>query len=293
MQRCLCALILIFLAAPAGSAQAPAPSDAVAERKLLGEALGHIREKKYAFAVARLAPLAKSRNLPAPVVKAIPGLISNLRTLEAIRQLAAPAPSGKSAAVAFEVLPASVKRLHAWLELLHALEALIETPLPPGTMLPWSVEQADKLLGSVAAEFGDDMASRLRVELSARLFLIGRPNDATKLIENETPNEYAREVLADLRTIVLGGGALLNPQVARFVPAKGLNEMSGVAALVPPTLRDKWQRPRPPAVTETTLMSLQKRAAAAVDAAAKPEADKLVKKVDGVVEEIRKELAKP
>lgn len=293
MQLHFFVILLLVLATAAGSAQTPAPPGAAAERKFLDEALSHIHDKKYVFAVARLVPLAKSRTLPAPVVKAIPGLIGDLRSLEAVRQLAAPAANGKSPAVAFELLPANVKRPHAWLELLQAVEALIETPLPPGAMLPWSVEKANTLLNSVTTEFGAETASRLRVELSARLFLIGRPADASKLIEDETPNEYAREILADLRTIVLGGGILANPQVARFVPEKGLNEMPGITALIPPTLRDKWQRPKPPADTETTLAKLQKRAAAEIVAAAKPEAEKLARKVDATVAAIRAELAKP
>ena len=51
--------------------------------------------------------------------------------------------------------------------------------------------------------------------------------------------------------------------------------------------------PKPPADTETTLAKLQKRAAAEIVAAAKPEAEKLARKVDATVAAIREELAKP
>jgi hypothetical protein len=195
--------------------------------------------------------------------------------------------------VTSDLLPAAVKRPYTWLELLHAVGVLLESPLPPGTVLPWTVEQADKLLESVATEFDVDAAGRLRVELSAKLFLIGKPHDATKLIENETPNEYAREVLADLRTIILGGGTLVNPQVARFVPENGLSELPGAAALVPPSLRARWQRPKPPVENETTLTKLGKRARKTTTTAAEPEVEKLAKKVSVAADAIRAELARP
>jgi hypothetical protein len=293
--RLMTFLILPFAIAIA-SAQAPspaAPADAAAERKLLDDALGYIRDKKYVFAVARLAPLVKSQTLPAPVVKAIPALIADLRGLDAVTQLAAAAPDRPFPAVAIDLLPPPVKRPYAWLELLRAVGVLLDTPLPPGTALPWTAEQANALLESIAADFDPDAAGKLRVELSAKLFLVGKPLDATKLIEDETPNEYAREVLADLRTIVLGSGTLANPQVARFVPVKGLSELPGAAALVPPTLRDKWQRPKPPVATETTLAKLEQRARKETTTAAGPEVEKLMKRVSAATAAIRTELAGP
>jgi hypothetical protein len=284
---------LLALATASAPAQPPAGLDAASERKLLDEALGHIRDKKYVFAVARLAPLAKSSTLPAPVAKAIPGLIADLRTLDAVAQLAAAPPNGKPPAVTADLLPAAVKRPYAWLELLRAVDVLLETPLPLGTELPWTVRQAETLLVAVAADIDAESAGKLRVELSAKFFLAGRPQDATKLIEKETPNEYAREVLADLRTIVLGGGLLANPQVARFVPEKGLKELPGAAALVPVALRDKWQRPKPPVETETTLAKLEKRIRKDVVTSAVAEVEKLSKKVTATADGIGAELAKP
>jgi hypothetical protein len=269
------------------------PPDAAAERKLLDDALGHIRDQEYVFAVARLAPLAKSNSLPAPVAKVIPGLIADLRSLDAVTQLATAPPDAEPPAVTADLLPAAVQRPYARLELSRAVGALLETPHPAGTEFPWAAERASKLLDAVAAEFDADAAGRLRVELSAKLFLAGKPQDATKLIENETPNEYAREVLADLRTIVLGGGTLANPQVARFVPEKGLKELPGAAALVPATLRDQWQHPKPPADSETAFARLEKRVRKDVTAAAATEAEKLTKKVAATADGIRAGLAKP
>jgi hypothetical protein len=231
--------MLIVCAMLTTGSVACAQSDAASERKTLDEALDFIRNKKYIFAVAKLAPLAKSNSLSGPIAKAIPGLIDDLRSLDAVAQLASAVPDNKLPSVTSDVLPATVKRPNAWLELLRAVEVLLETPVPVGTELPWSAPQADKLLEAVATEFDAESAGKLRVELSAKLFLAGKPQDASKLIENESPNEYAREVLADLRTIVVGGGTLANPQLARFVPEKGLGELPGAAALVPAACRNR------------------------------------------------------
>ena len=285
--------ILIGCAILATASAACAQSDAATERKSLDDALGFIREKKYIFAVAKLAPLAKSNSLPGPVARAIPGLIDDLRSLDAMTQLANASPDGKFPVVSADLPLATVKKTNAWLELLRVVGVLLETPLPLGTKLPWTATQADKLLDAIATEFDADAAGKLRVELSAKLFLAGKPQDASKLIERETPNEYSREVLADLRTIVVGGGTLVNPQIARFVPEKGLSELPGAAAFVPAALRSKWERPKPPAETETTLTKLEKRTRKDVIAAAMPEAEKLTKKVAATANSLREQLPKP
>lgn len=267
--------------------------DTATDRKQLNEALAHIGDKKYVFAVARLAPLAKSTTLPSSVVKAIPGLTGDLRALVAVEGIAEASPNGRLPVLGTELLPASVKRSLAWLDLLRAMDDLLETRLPAGTQLPWGLEQAEKLLAAVAADFDEESASRLRVELSAKLFLLGRPGDATKLLEREGPGEYARQVLDDLCTIIIGGDTLSNPQVARFVPENGLAEMPGARALVPAPLRGDWRRPEPPTDTETTLVKLGKRIIAEAIQQSKKERDRLVQQVDESVAAIRRELAKP
>jgi hypothetical protein len=267
--------------------------DAADERKQLEEALDHIRAGKYTFAVARLAPLTKSTTLPAPVVKALPTLIADLRGLDALAQLAQAPPAGMAPAVPADDLPEAVKKPFAWVELLRAVREMVESPLAVGEEFKWPVEKAEEFLDGVDERFGADAAGKLRVELSARIFLAGRPQDATKLIETATPGEHARQVLADLRTIVLGGGTLANTQVARFVPVSGLKGLPGAAALVPASLRDRWQRPGPPGETETTLTGLIRRAAGDVRAAAGPEVEKLAKRVNAAADAMRAELAKP
>ena len=269
------------------------PPDVEAERKELEEAVRLVRDKKYLFAVARFAPLVKSTTLPASVTRTLPGLIGDLRVLDAVTQLAEVKPNEKLPALGAELLPDSMKGLVAWIELLRAIGELLETRLPAGTHLPWGMEQIDKLLAAVAADYDPESTSRLRVELSAKLFLLGRPGDATKLLEREGPGEYARQVLDDLRTIVIGGGRLSNPQVARFVPENGLTEMPGARALVPAALRGNWQRPLPPAESETTIAALAKRTIAGAIQQAKKERDRLSQKVEESVAAIRMELAKP
>jgi len=282
--------MVITLANPALAAQPPATNDLAAERKQLDEALAHIRARKYVFAVARLAPLKSSQTLPAPVVKAIPGLVDDLRRLDALTQLSA--AGEKLPVIAVDSLPDSVKRPLAWLELLRAVKVLLESQVAGGADFPWSAEKANKLLTSIGMEFGDETASRLRTELSAKLFLVSKPVDASKLLEDETPNEYAREVLADLRTIVAGGGMLVNPQIARFIPENGLKELPGAASLIPVSLRERWQRPKPPGAPETTLGKLDQRVVSDLSAATKDEMLKAQKSVTAAVEAIRAQMAK-
>ena len=285
---------LIALCSSSSFAQAQeSQPDSATERKWLVEALDFVREKKFVFAVAKLAPLVKSSSLPAPVAKVIPGLIDDLRRLDAVARLAADWSDRQVPAVSVELLPARVKRPYAWLELLRAVGVLLETPVPVGSEFPWNAEQAKKLLEAVASEFDADAAGKLRIELSAKLFLAGKPLDATELIKDETPNEYAREVLADLRTIVLGGGTLKNPQVARFITEKGLSELPGAATFMPATQRDKWVRPKQPPETETTLAKLEKRARKDVSPAAAIEVENLTKKVTATTDAIRISLGKP
>jgi uncharacterized protein YecE (DUF72 family) len=76
------------------------------------------------------------------------------------------------------------------------------------------------------------------------------------------------------------------------VPEKGLTEMPGAAALVPAAMRSKWERPRPPAETDTTLARLEKRTRKDLIAAARPEMEKLAKKVAATAESIRDQLPK-
>jgi hypothetical protein len=269
------------------------PIGFLGDRDALEEAFTQIRAKKYLIAVARLAPLVKSKSLPPPVLEALPALIDELRALDAVSRLSATPSKEKFPAVSAELLPKPVQRPYAWLELLGAVRVLVESRVPDGTKLPWGAEQAEMLLTSVAADFDAQSASRLRLELSAKLFLLGRPRDATKLLEGEASSEYARQVLEDLRTIVVGGGTLTNPQIARFVPEKGLSEMPGAEALVPAALRANWPRPRPPAVADTTLEKLEERTRGEVARSARAELDRLAKSVDAATEKVRARLEKP
>jgi hypothetical protein len=267
------------------------PPDVTEEQKYLEEALTHIIDKKYLFAVARLASLQKSKTLPKPVAKILPGLINDLRALDAVTRLAESPTKGDFPDINTVLLPAVVMRQFAWLSLLRAVSNVLETKIPAGAHLPWGVEAGAKLLATIAADFDADSVSRLRVELSARLFLLGRPQDATKLLEGETPNEYARQVLEDLRLIVVGSGTLTSPQVARFMPEKGLVEIPGARALVPVAHRSNWQPPKSPAETETTLVKLEKRTRVEVARTAAAEIERVAKKVNEAVEAIR--AAKP
>ena len=84
----------------------------------------------------------------------------------------------------------------------------------------------------------------------------------------------------------------MNPQVARFIPAKGLEELSGVLPLVPPHLHDKWLRPKPPAETDTTLGKLMKHVRKELIAESGAETGRLTSKVTATTDAIRTGLAK-
>jgi hypothetical protein len=204
----------------------------------------------------------------------------------------AAATAGAVPVVELNTLPANVRRPYQWLDLLRTMRARVEAPLAEGTKSPWNAGQAVRLLDAIAGEFPADAVRNLRVEISARLFLDGLPKEASELLKNESPNDHAREVLADLRAIVLGEGQLRNPQVSRFIPNSGLQGMPGALALVPDSLRDQWKRPRPPAETETTLGKLEAGVKKELVETAEQERSRLVKKVAAAREAIGKEIGR-
>jgi hypothetical protein len=151
----------------------------------------------------------------------------------------------------------------------------------------------NKLLDSLEEEFGADAASRLRVELSAKMFLSGHSASANELVEKEAPSDHAREVLADLRTIIVGEGALLNPQIARFLPPQGLKELPGVAPLVPTDRLESWKSPKPPLDTETTIATLSKQARKHLLTECLAEVDRQTRKVQAMIGTIPDASANP
>lgn len=269
-----------------GDTQSISFLDDPTDTKKLEDALDLIAARKYQLAIARLQQLGEDKKLSGAILKALPGLIADLRDLESLLRFTAADPERKRPSLPIEQFPALLKRQKSWLELLRAVATLLESPQS------WTEPQANKLLGAVATDFGEKASSDLRLELSARLFLAGRPKEATALIRGESPGENARQVLSDLRTLIIGGGTLKNQQVARLVPEAGLNEMPGVLVLIPTSRRADWQRPTPPTEGATTLAKLEIRCREEAGVAAVKEASALTAKITKAAEQLRKELGK-
>ncbi len=170
---------------------------------------------------------------------------------------------------------------------------LLSADTPPKPTGDWALTEIERRLGLISKYFGLVAAAEVRVELSAEAFLMGKTSDAADLLDGETENESARRVLGDLRTFITGdGGTLATPQLARFISAKGLADLPGIAALIPADQREQWKAPKPPADTETTLAKLEKDARKGVAAVLNSEMDRLFKRVRATAETIRGELAK-
>jgi hypothetical protein len=234
-------------------------AEAAAEWMLLDSALELLKTNKYASAVTQLSLLSDSRFLPAPIAQAIPALLADLRHLAALSELNPDGPFPPSSTP--NHFPQSVKSATARLENIQRIGWALSDAIPPQPTVWWKLDELNGRLDRVAKDVSPEAASKLRVELTADAFLLGRPADTIALLEGEVDTEYARQVLGDIRAFIAGDGSTLKtPELARFVTSKGLAELPGILPLVPKELRDQWKAPRPPDEKETTLSKLEKEA---------------------------------
>jgi hypothetical protein len=266
-------------------------AEAAAEWLLLDGALDLLGKNKFASAVTQLSPLSDSRFLPAPIAQVIPALLVDLRQLAAVSELNPDGPFPPSDAV--NNLPLSVKLASARVESIQRIAQLLSDTNPPGPTEWWKLDELNKRLDGVAKRINPEAASKLRVELAATAFLLGKPADTIALLDGEVDTEHARQVLGDLRAFVVGDGSTLKtPELARFITEKGLADLPGIVPLVPKELREKWKAPKPPSEKETTLTKLAKDARKDATNTVLAEFARLAEKVTSTTDAIRAEKAK-
>lgn len=221
-------------------------AESAAERLLLAEILKLIADGRFADAHAKLDFLESPRYLPAVVVQTLPDLRMWLQqTVPFVQMQAALKREGVSfkeacqpvAHVARDRMPPVLSRAaDVW----RSLEPTRQMLLPGSSP---SVSEMEAALKDATSTAGVELANKLRVELAAKLFLLGRSHDAEALLESDLDPVHAAAVLADLRTAVLGRGEIITPQVARFVPPDRGTPSPASTAILPPEQLAKWKPP--------------------------------------------------
>jgi len=262
-----------------------AAAEAAAERLALGNALTAIAAKSYSTALTELQRLTASRHLSVPIVEALPGLVDDLNRLVVAESLN---PNGRLPNSNTPGLSPDAKKAISRVEAVLAVAELVTEAAPPVPTKVWFLPEVNQRLVTIATEFGEETAGKLRVELAAVAYLDGRTTDAITLLEGNVDAEHARTVLADLRAIVLGKGTLKTVQIAIQLD----KEMPPVIApLVPAVHQEKWAMPKPPAMRETTLAKLERLARSEVAVARTTAVARLAVPVHAAADSIKTELA--
>ncbi len=272
-------------------------AESAAERLLLAEVLRLIRDSQFIDANAKLSLLDSPRYLPAAVVHALPELRAevtrivpfvkmqialkdeNVSFVDAWRPITTLAPAK---------IPPAVAAGNRW-SALEVARLMLVIP-PPGTTDPYTVDDIESLLKIVKTSISAELAGKLRVELSASLYLRGRTEDATKLLEGEVDPVHAAAVLADLTAVVLGRGELTVPQIAKLVPAEQTSPPPQAVAILPPDQLAKWKPPaRKPGETtiDAAIADIRKQLKSAVET----EVSASATKVNTAADRIRSALA--
>lgn len=185
-----------------------AAAEAAAEKGALTRALGALKEKQYLKAATDLALIHESRHLPIAITKTIAELEANLLRRIRVSELNPEGPLPP--AIAVDNMPVAVKKAIARVETLGRVDTAFARPES------LNATDIETRLAAVERAFGPADIVKLRVEVSAAMFLSGKFDDATALLKDDIAGDHARAVLADLRQLVSGGGTLNNPQVARL-----------------------------------------------------------------------------
>ncbi len=236
-----------------------------------------IAEKKYATAATELAALAENREFPPALANAFTMLRVDVLRLDQVNMLK---PNGDfPLSTAADNMPVAVKKEIARVETLQKIEALMTAAKPVG------LKEMNEQLESVATAFGADLAGKLRVELSVKMFLQGETVLAIELLEGDIAETHARQLLADLHTLTIGGGSVENAQLAKLIPMDA--PPAALKPILPTTALAKWQPPKLPANAATTLTTLNQQARRDVALAAKEEVEKLDERIAATIKSIR------
>lgn len=251
-----------------------------AERQALTKALKLIEEKQFAMAAAELEPIAASQRLPKPIASALPELRKNLLQLVQVNTVT---PDGELPPYGNPNMPLKVNNAHGRLLALGRVEALFTSSEK------FTLMEMNHRLEHIDRSFGPDAAGKLRVELSAARFLAGQHSEAMSLLEGEVQQDHGRQVLADLRSMVVGGGTIETAQLANSVPTDKVPAV--LASLVPAAKREQWKAFKF-AEGPTVLARLQKQGRKEMNVIAAEETQRLTTKVNATAATLRTELGK-
>jgi hypothetical protein len=141
-----------------------------------------------------------------------------LSRVEAALQSAGPERRARLAELDTRDAPEAVARAVNELRELESLRAALARP---GKVLPAATAIEAALAAATRVADGDPAAVRLRQDVSARLFLEGRPGEARKVLAGTAPGaesrEHAAALLRDLKTVLAGEGKLSTAAVADAV----------------------------------------------------------------------------
>jgi len=268
-------------------------AESAAERLLLAEVLKLIADGRFADADEKLDFLESPRYLPAVVVQTLPELRMWLQQAVPFLQMQAVLKrDGVSFKEAWQPV-AHVARDRMPPSLAHAADIWRSLDRARPMLLPGSspsVSELEAALKDATSTAGMELANKLRVELAAKLFLLGRSNDAETLLEGDLDPVHAAAVLADVRAAVLGRGEITTPQLARFVPVDRPTPPPASIAILPPDQLAKW---KPPARKsgETTIDAAMKDVKGRVNTAVHTAVVLRTTKVNDAVEVVRAALA--
>lgn len=258
-----------------------ATAEAAAEKQILLAVLGLVKELRYQQAWAEIKPILQPRYLSLPVSRAVLDLGVVLMQLDWLLGFNPDHP------VALPGQTATMKRMGPAVAAIRAVRG-VESELSPTAGR--DVREIDARLAALGEAFSAADAARVRVEVSVALFLSGRVAVAAELLKGEVPAEETRVLLDDLRSVVLGAGAVENAAVANAIRADGLPKV--IEPLIPVADRGKWRAPELPKAVESTLERLGKRARREAAMISAEEQAKLAARAAAVVADIEAELTK-
>jgi hypothetical protein len=275
-------------------------AEAAAERAILAEVFKLIAARQFAEADAKLDSLGAPRYLPVAALQVLPTLRADLnRTAvfsRAQEELKVQPTRFAKVWAPFANVPRNQIPLElrasadAW-RVLSVVNYLLGYRFGGDPVESTSPEVA---LKQVADSVSPALAAKLRVELAAWLYFNNKPDDAVKLLEGEVDGFHAADVLADLRTFVLGSGEPLKTvDHSRWAAATGAGDKippRHAAAILPPERLANWRLPQGKPATSTVDFAIdreKKQFKTIVDA----EASTSTAKVNMAADRIRETLA--
>jgi hypothetical protein len=256
-------------------------AEAAAEKQILLSVIESVKAKRYQQAWADIKPILQPRYLSLPLSRAVRDLGVILMQLDWLGNFIPDDP------VELPGQTTTIKRMSSAIAAIRAVRG-VEAELMPTAGR--DTREIDARLTSLGKAFGTADSAKVRVEVSVVLFLTGRGAAAAELLNGEIPAEQTREILNDLRSVVMGTGAVENAAVANNLPAGRLPRV--IEPLIPAKDIENWKAPALPKAGETTLERLGKRARREAAMISAEEQARLAARAVSIVADIEAELTK-